>query len=669
MTDQLLSKFIHSLADRYFVQGGNIVISYGLDIQNSCELSKYNMTRSGTAICSEIEVWKPVLETLCITGNWQFVIFQLGDDPDVEKLRVHKNHDAYIITSDHEEQEDVIKDVWLQVRALSKSWDWNPRANFVVFAMRVLMKENDSKTLVEGIFTKLWKLKVVNIIVALKSFKENPGNSLGAQLDLFTWFPYHPPGRCGKVVEGVMIDRWIGDSSEEGHFFYNTSLYPQKIPRYLHGCTITTSAFVYEPLVGLKKYMENPRTVLYDEGIEVKLLELMTRSVNMSIEFTEPPKDGWKWGFQEDNGSWTGITGEVMRSDTDIAMDNWWYRCHIIKEIECLYPHTYDKVRWYVPCAKPYPRWMSITRVFKGSLWLGFVTAYVIAAIIMHLIVKFSYQVTPTNMQNPNYVGIVKCLLNFWAVILEDSANTPPHIMSIRALYLPWVFYCWAVNTIYQTYLTSFLTDPGRQHQISSEHEIFTSGIGFGIPPTLISIVPSLSDPKYRNRAHCDELDECERRMAFHGDLTVLFSQYHLDYVTAAKYMGSDGKPLVCKFDEVLCFQPVSFPVLKGFVTLHHFTFIILHALQAGLLSQWWKSIQYIATLHSAKDFEEVNSEYVKLTLEHLQSAFYFLFLGYTICLFIFIGENLHGRKVFSYFGSNKNKDKQKKQVKIRRIY
>ena len=77
-----------------------------------------------------------------------------------------------------------------------------------------------------------------------------------------------------------------------------------------------------------------------------------------------PRTDDALWGIQFENGTWTGITREMMRNYSYIAAGNIWYKCHMLQEVDCFTPHVVDSIKWLVPCAQPYPRWSSLTRVF-----------------------------------------------------------------------------------------------------------------------------------------------------------------------------------------------------------------------------------------------------------------------------------------------------------------
>jgi hypothetical protein len=52
----------------------------------------------------------------------------------------------------------------------------------------------------------------------------------------------------------------------------------------------------------------------------------------------------------------------------------------------------------------------------------------------------------------------------------------------LRLGYLLFVWYSCAVSTVFQTFFTSVLVDPGMKKQISSIDELLSSGLEYGYP-------------------------------------------------------------------------------------------------------------------------------------------------------------------------------------------
>jgi hypothetical protein len=506
----------------------------------------------------------------------------------------------------------------------------------------------------ENIFSEFWKSNVIDVVVLVKR-TDSVGDSimLDSQdvLDVYGWTPYDPPERCGNVRDAIIVDRCVINHQKKTYFFHKNPLFQHKLPKDVHGCPLKISIFEYGPMVLRKNTDVKPTSNIYDDGIELHLIHELLKRCNLTPFYRGLPGDGYIWGIHLENGTWTGVINDIITGRSDIAVGNWWYRCHIINEIECLMPHLIDSSRWFVPCAEPYPRWMSLTRVFKLSLWLGFLAAYIIVSFSMWFLVKMSKLTRKIQPDNQSYISIAKCLLNFWAITLEESApNSPPRNPAIRAVFLCWVLYCYAMNTVYQAFLTTFLVEPGLQHQLSSEDEIFSSGIEYGMPSTLSSVLPGLSDDKYRHRIHCDYFIKCQDRLAYEGNTAFFFSKYNMEYVSFTKYTDRDGKPLVCDFDEIYTHHPVTLMVKKGFVMLKQFDQITLRMREAGLLEHWWNTVKYASTLASAGNFSGPQAEYVKLSLKHLQSAFTFLFFGYALSTITFIVEGLTKCKILINF-------------------
>ncbi|KAJ9595070.1 hypothetical protein L9F63_013635 [Diploptera punctata] len=420
------------------------------------------------------------------------------------------------------------------------------------------------------------------------------------------------------------------------------TLFPNKIPKNFLGCTILVGAFEFSPNIMLKKKdLTSSSHVEIEEGHEYRMFKTIMHYVNLSVDFRYNP-DMWGW---ERNGSWDGVTGEIARGERVTAPVDFWNKCHLVPELECSVAFIIDHIKWWVPCAKQYPRWTAMTRVFKPSLWLTFLLAWVSVAICMSLVVTANYKINTdvSNEHNQSYTSLIKCMLNFWAVILEESAsNNPPHMPAVRAMFLSWVLYCWAVNTVYQSFLTSFMVDPGVQHQLSSPEEVYASDLDIGFIKAIVTIFPELNAKKYRCSTHCENNTVCHMRVAYDSNLAIMFSEVSMDYLIASKYITKENKPLICTFDYIFGTQPVVLPFMKGYPLLPLIDDLILHILQSGLFDFWTKQIFYISTLEALKDTETVDSEYVKFSLEHLESAYGFLVLGCVFGLFLFIGENVH---------------------------
>jgi hypothetical protein len=260
----------------------------------------------------------------------------------------------------------------------------------------------------------------------------------------------------------------------------------------------------------------------------------------------------------------------------------------------------------------------------------------------MWKIVKITSSISTKAAQNQAYTSLPKCLLNFWAIILEESAsNHPPDVAAIRAVFFGWVLYCWAVNTVYQAYVTSFLIDPGLQHQLSSEDEILTSGIEYSTVTSMIFLYPDLKGTRYIHLNNTVEVDLAQARVA-EGTLAFLYAKFPVEYNIGLKYKDANGVPSICQIKDDFDFNLVAVHVPQGFPLKPKYEKVLLVLLQAGLVNLWWEHLKYTATLEGSRKFGSPPAKYIVLTLKHLQSAFYFLLIGYAMSVLLLFIELLY---------------------------
>ena len=257
----------------------------------------------------------------------------------------------------------------------------------------------------------------------------------------------------------------------------------------------------------------------------------------------------------------------------------------------------------------------------------------------MWQVVKITNNIFMETAQNQAYASLAKCFLNVWAIVLEESASSnPPNVAAVRALFLAWVIHCWAINTAYQTYVTSFLIDPGLQHQLASEDAILNSGIEYGVGRYALGIYPWLGERRYKHMKYFDYSESVVDRVA-NGKLAFLGSVFLMEYLIAVKHVDADGRPRICDIKDDLPAGIATIFVPKGFPFKAKYDKVLSSLAQAVLVNFWWENLKYEGTLEKAGDSSLLPGEYIALRMEHMQSAFYFLLLGYALSVMSFLLE------------------------------
>jgi hypothetical protein len=652
-----LAKCLADIALRHFSPGGTLVISESYNEHRNNRFERNFLTNPdnvSNSVSTQLDLPSSLLEEMHRQELWPLVLCNRPPCDDV-RHGIGSKHSDYIFLL---QTRNFIREIRKQITALKDLAEWNPRGNFVVAVEQcVLFSINDSD-FIDEILIELWNWKIVNAIILIPSqirqfqYEENGSHKNSGKkkaheklplplLEVFAWFPCKLPSLCCQLERSFLINTWVLDGGGRERFLDEVPLFAKKTPTDLRGCPIRISAFAYSPFFNQDMNSgKHNGAIVFNDGLEFRLLKAITAETDISVTFQPFPVGVDLWGRPLKNGSWSGILGQVLSGNSDVAICGLYYVCHLSNGFECSMPYIFDETLWYIPCPKPFPHWMSLTRVFNVSLWLVFILVYVIYSCLIWVSVSLS------NMQGNNqrsYISFSKCFFNLWAVILGVSVYEKiPKKTIIRASFLLWVMYSFALNSVYQTFLTTFLIDPGLKHELSTVEELLRSGMELGIPTTVDTVLPELTSSPYFRREFCTDMSLCFHRLAYKGNLAVLSSRYHTEYDEGHKYIDSNGKSRLCHLKQTFSLQFVTMAVQKGSVLLEKFNSIVSHVIEAGLMDLWWKDLKYVAILNAAKVFVAPNSEYTAMTTEHFQSAFFVFAFGCLLAVLCFAWEYFH---------------------------
>jgi hypothetical protein len=130
---------------------------------------------------------------------------------------------------------------------------------------------------------------------------------------------------------------------------------------------------------------------------------------------------------------------------------------------------------WLVPCPKPFSRLQRISHIFSPSVWVAIVVVLFLVTVCSCCLAKQSNDIR-------FYTTLSSALYNIWAVTVGVSVTGIPRSLRLMFLFVGFVLYCSAISNIFQTFLTSFLVDPGYEYLLTSLDEILESGIEVGYP-------------------------------------------------------------------------------------------------------------------------------------------------------------------------------------------
>jgi hypothetical protein len=388
-------------------------------------------------------------------------------------------------------------------------------------------------------------------------------------------------------------------------------------------------------------------------GLEVKFVELIFKRLNLTAEYSVSPntKDSYFPLFRE-------TIQQLEPASSDIAIGVLPFHSSFIGIAEATIPYLYIRVSWYVPCPNLAKCWNSIYRIFGSLVWACFSAVAILAVIIMWLLAKYETQIHVR--ESSNYMTIIYCIYNVWAVITAVSVPQKPVSLSLRIFFIAWVWYTVAMTTVYQAYLFGFLVNPGFEKSITTLNELMESGMEYGYPGDTGGI--TFSDPPYdiirKNRKICKTIYKCLQRVIERKDFATIFDSFHAEYFRK-RLLFHNIHVHLCTLQEDITIFRVSTYMAKGNPLLHRFNEIITRVFEAGFYGKWYKDFLSSSRLDdhpiddddtNFSDFEsnELNTDYSPFSLIHLRVAFQTLLTGQIFSTFVFLVEVL-------YYCSNKH--------------
>ncbi|KAJ9584560.1 hypothetical protein L9F63_021099 [Diploptera punctata] len=467
----------------------------------------------------------------------------------------------------------------------------NPRARYFVAIVDTLSKVSleTSRKLLED----MWEVfNVLDVVVMI-----------GDDQSLYTWYPFHSSQK--QIVR-------VKDVSD-------------KIPRKFYNTTLKVLTYENSPTI---YYSGNASGRIQFEGPEIDLLELIMTYLNISYIFVT--------NYVKEYGNQFGglNTGEY-----DIFLASSPFFSHIATKYGTTISYYTTGMKWYIPCPKQIHRFQKIVSIFNLSTW-GVLLSTVLAVIFL------MWRLGTYCDKSSYYKSLGSCFSSTWAVCLGVATPAQPVNTISRFLFIIWVYYCYVINTLFQTFFTTYLVDPGSYSVIESYNDIceksFNYGYEFYVEKFFFDFNHSwLCDGREYILCKGHENSDCFVRVVRGDDFAYLGLEFLGNYYVTTHL--SRKTDVLCSLDGYFETLNIVMYVTRGSHFLNPINKVIRRIMESGIFSKFvnfkreeWK-IQSI--YNKNVDVENVDYKYFVFSLKHLQIAFFLLFGGQILSSIVFILE------------------------------
>ncbi|XP_063600290.1 ionotropic receptor 93a-like [Penaeus indicus] len=368
-----------------------------------------------------------------------------------------------------------------------------------------------------------------------------------------------------------------------------------------------------------------------------------------------------QWGTLNE-GVWTGMVGTLEQERADFSLMLFW--SHARKQsIDFTRIYAYEPFVMITHKPRPLPQHTALVRPFRVELWGAILAATFVLAVSL-----WAIQRAWSSFSGGRSLNINTAFLHAWAILLEDPPPRLPSNVTGQMLVGWWWVFCFLMTAIYRSYLIAHLSVPITPAPIDNLGQLLAlPGATWGIEPGF-----GLGWDWFKLNTNAKVQDmfkelevlniEAQLDRVLDGRHAFFTWKYYIKTIIASRYTNRYGYTPIHLGRQEFIPGSCGWGVRKGAPFLSAIDRIKDRLAEAGLIDYWLyvlfesKMKKERAQRWSQKPSEsadeddpayvtnEVNAGGIVLNLNHLQGAFYLLFLGYGAGLIALLAETFMNR-------------------------
>ncbi|KAJ9580359.1 hypothetical protein L9F63_003994 [Diploptera punctata] len=557
-------------------------------------------------------------------------------NPENDEYYTEYPYEGHILFTNAQSED--FKDIFFEnILKLKMKPYWNPRSNFVVFACGKLKEFPE-----EFADTVLTNLKQTDNITNAVLFiftgdtdeidynlneKETNVTSIETITTIYayTLFPYLN-GAC-NVENTVKIGKWSVNNSS-GDIFKGVDFFPTKLPKRFMGCVLNIGGIGPEPYVIKQSYMyQDVENKFVLQGLGLELINLFADVMNMTPSYQEP-------FVKVEPETLSELLVSLISGESDIVGGFFPGIYPLNTYVDVSFQILSDTVKYIVTCPKLMTKTEKIIYLFSLSTWISIGLVFTFVSVLFWMLSNY-----PARKRDFSAFNLLaQCFSAAWTVLLGISVPQMPVLLETRILFITYVWYCFAISTVFQAYFTTYLVEPGYEARLETLGDVIRAGLKFNTYKVMdvIENIFDLPDLNVFEQTVFTDMGECVRNVMFNRSSFTFAVSYFPSYLASLSGVHDQSK-VVCSLDELLLTMPMTAALPIGNPLLHTLNVHIRRCLEGGFLEGYWSKIKHEVNLKANKTYE--GSEYVVFSLSHLSPGFTLLFAGYFLSVILFMCE------------------------------
>ncbi|KAG5892822.1 hypothetical protein JTB14_033386 [Gonioctena quinquepunctata] len=429
--------------------------------------------------------------------------------------------------------------------------------------------------------------------------------------DIYKWYPFHGTN-CGRNAGLIKVI----DQCSHGKFIRTKPLHQDYLlPKQFDGCTLVVGYFGIPPYVMNMKNnsIENRDYVDTKRGIEVNLLNLIAKILRVKILYIKSDN----MGDVSSTGIATGNLKLLMDSKIDIAIGSYSITKSRSYFFDGSVSYMTDELVWCVPH-------ITVNTNSIVDLHLDFETLIIVIILLAVLSVLF-WWFSSISRSEKNVKTCGKTFVCVLAVATAVAINHKTKTTPVRLIFITTVILCFYIDSIFQTYLTSVLSNRSYKEKYGSVQDINNHNLTKYSVPNLKSYFQGTQyEEELKDCIECANHEKCVRYVAIRRNSAFCVPQAIVESVSK-NLVSSKNEPLVYCLGKIITFQK-NILLGKGSYILDSLDKLILEISSGGLIAKWKRDVKHLRRIMKIYDVDLGSEHNNILTLEHLMPVFKLLF-------------------------------------------
>jgi hypothetical protein len=371
-------------------------------------------------------------------------------------------------------------------------------------------------------------------------------------------------------------------------------------------------------------------------------------------------------GTEFPNGSWTGVVGEILKGNTDIAI------C-VAETFRRAEVAEFSPTIFYEPIAliSGHPKkifvWYAIFWPISPTVWAMICLSSGLSVVVLFFQVKNNRNSKKGTASSFSWkIGrIVEYICGTYLGQFGSLPEGKQIPSNIKIFLIVWILFAFTVSTFYLSMLVGFLTFPivenipetGEELSANKKFKVGLTYLG-GALNTLMRASTVSTMKNLAGRMELNNAFSCIRSTITEKKVCIGYEIIAKLFVNTEGLLSSEGKrqkPPVQIHRQYLFSVGAGFLMPKRSVLAPNVAEVVRAVTSAGLVAEWERqdfrnlrlrvlnNAKKIMDLKSASDGNDENEDETLMSFKHLQGAFMILVGGLTISSICMVGEALLG--------------------------